>query len=145
MVSADPRPIAVAAAILVRAGRVLLLAAADPAGPWDWPQGPVAPGEPLGAAALRVLAATAGVPATAVRPLLPQERIVRDPAGALRAHVVLFPVLCRWPAGEGAKEGEGPKQGEGPGAGSIAWWDPAAPAPSPLAPGVAALAAAALG
>lgn len=124
------RPRAVAQAVIVEAGRVLLVR--DAAGLWTWPAAPVGLGETLHAAAARA-AAGAGIAAVALAPLLPQDAITRDTTGALAAHLVLFPVLCRGRAGD-------------PLPATARWHDPASAAEpgEPVDPAVAPVAAAAL-
>jgi hypothetical protein len=90
---ADALPTAVVVALVRRGGRLLLVDGRPP-------EGAVALGEPLAAAARRV-AAAAGVTAEPGAPLPARDRIVRAGDGTLLRHEVLFPVPCAWGAGEG--------------------------------------------
>lgn len=90
-----------ALAIVRRDGLLLLVRPAGP-GPWGFPCGPVGLGQPLAEAALQALVAACDVTAEPLALLPPLDAIERHADGSLRAHRVLFPVLCRWRAGQGA-------------------------------------------
>jgi ADP-ribose pyrophosphatase YjhB (NUDIX family) len=104
--SRPARPVPAVLAVVVRGpapARLLLVRRRNPPDPglWGFPGGRIETGESLAAAALRELAEETGVEAAALRPLPPLDVIDRDRAGHICFHYVLFPVLCRWRAGEG--------------------------------------------
>jgi len=87
---------------IVRRDGLLLLVRPAGQGAWGFPCGPVGLGQPLAEAALQALAAAGDVTAEPSALLPPLDAIERHQDGSLRAHRVLFPVLCRWRAGQGA-------------------------------------------
>lgn len=95
-------PRAAVLAVVVRDGRVLLVRRANPpdAGLWGFPGGRIELGEPIAEAALRELHEETSLRARPVRVLGALDVVEHDPAGAVRHHFVLIPVLCRWLTGE---------------------------------------------
>jgi 8-oxo-dGTP diphosphatase len=96
------RPYLAASVAVIRDGRVLLAARANPpgAGVFSLPGGVVEPGETLAEAALRELHEEVGVAAEILGFITPVEVIERDEAGAVRRHFVVCPHVGRWIAGE---------------------------------------------
>ncbi|MAM13513.1 MAG: ADP-ribose pyrophosphatase [Rhizobiaceae bacterium] len=96
------RPIAATIAVVIRAGRVLLVRRANPpdAGCWGFPGGKIERGETLHQAALRELKEETGVNATALRTFTAVDAFDYAGDGRLRRQFVLVAVLCRWLGGE---------------------------------------------
>ena len=96
------RPIAATIAIVIRAGKVLLVRRANPpdAGRWGFPGGKIERGETLHQAALRELKEETGVDATAIRAFTAVDAFDHAEDGKLRRHFILVAVLCHWTAGE---------------------------------------------
>lgn len=96
------RPIAATIAIVIRAGKVLLVRRANPpdAGRWGFPGGKIERGETLHQAALRELKEETGVDATALRTFTAADAFDYAADGGLRRHFILVAVLCRWSDGE---------------------------------------------
>ncbi|MCD1634332.1 NUDIX hydrolase [Martelella mediterranea] len=96
------RPIAATIAIVIRAGKVLLVRRANPpdAGRWGFPGGKIERGETLHQAALRELKEETGVNATALRTFTAVDAFDYAADGGLRRHFILVAVLCQWVDGE---------------------------------------------
>jgi ADP-ribose pyrophosphatase YjhB (NUDIX family) len=96
------RPFIAASVAVIRDGRVLLAARANPpaAHVFSLPGGVVEAGEPLAEAALRELREEVQVEAEILGFIAPVEVIERDEAGAVRRHFVVFPHVARWLSGE---------------------------------------------
>ncbi|UMY16354.1 NUDIX hydrolase [Methylobacterium organophilum] len=97
------RPFLGVSIAVIRDGRVLLAARANPPmrGVWTLPGGLVEPGEALAEAALRELREEVGVEAAVVGPsLTPTEIILRAPDGRVRHHYVVHPHAALWRGGE---------------------------------------------
>jgi 8-oxo-dGTP diphosphatase len=96
------RPFIAASVAVIRDGRVLLAARANPpaAHVFSLPGGVVEAGETLAEAALRELHEEVGVVAEVVAGLPPLEVIARDAQGAVLHHFVIHPHAARWRSGE---------------------------------------------
>jgi ADP-ribose pyrophosphatase YjhB (NUDIX family) len=96
------RPFLAASVAVLRDGKVLLAARANPpaARVFSLPGGVVEPGETLAEAALRELREEVGVEAEMLGFIAPVEVIERDEADAVRRHFVVCAHAARWRAGE---------------------------------------------
>ena len=96
------RPFLAASVAVLRDGKVLLAARANPpaAHVFSLPGGVVEPGETLAEAALRELREEVGVEAEMLGFIAPVEVIERDEADAVRRHFVVCAHAARWRAGE---------------------------------------------
>jgi ADP-ribose pyrophosphatase YjhB (NUDIX family) len=96
------RPFLAASVAVIRDGRVLLAARANPpaAHVFSLPGGVVEAGETLAEAALRELREEVGVEAEILGFLSPVEIIQRDAAGRVERHFVVCAHVARWTGGE---------------------------------------------
>lgn len=125
-----PRP--GASAVVFRDGRVLLAQRAGPlfAGVWSLPGGHVEPGERAIDAAARELLEETGVTAELRGVADVADVILRDEAGALRAHYVVAAFYGAWTGGEAAPGGD---------CRAVQWADPDALGDLTLTQGTAAI------
>lgn len=95
------RPVVATIAVVVEAGRVLLVRRRNPpdAGCWGFPGGKVEEGESLHVAALRELREETGLGAETGRVLTALDVFDHDAEGALRRHFVLIAIACHRPEG----------------------------------------------
>lgn len=96
------RPFLAASVAVIRDGRILLAARANPpaAHVFSLPGGVVEAGETLAAAALRELREEVGVEAEILGFLAPVDIIQRDEAGRVERHFVVCAHVARWTRGE---------------------------------------------
>lgn len=97
-------PVACVAGVLMHDGRLLLVRRANPPdqGLWGCPGGRIEHGETVFAATERELREETGIEARAIRLIEALDLFDRTPDGALRRHIVLLLVRCRWIAGSAA-------------------------------------------
>ncbi|MEP9369487.1 NUDIX hydrolase [Xanthobacter sp. VNH20] len=97
------RPGCGALAVVVRAGKVLLVQRANPPdqGLWGFPGGRIEWGETAAEAAVRELLEETGVAAWAGVSLCALDALDRSGDGEILHHYVLVAVLCHWSSGEG--------------------------------------------
>ncbi len=102
------RPFIAASVAVIRDGKVLLAARANPpaAHLFSLPGGAVEAGETLAGAALRELHEEVGIEAAIIGFIAPVEIIERDEAGVVRRHFVVCAHAARWVAGEGSTGAE---------------------------------------
>lgn len=127
----DPvRPTLAASAAVFKGPRVLLARrAANPgAGLWSLPGGRVEPGETVAEAAAREVMEEVGVEAQIVGLACALDVIIKDPAGALRAHFVVLAHAALWRAGEPQVGAE---------AAEVGWFHPSEVAGLPTTKGLA--------
>lgn len=100
--SASPAPVAAVLAVLVHAGRILLVrrANAPDQGLWGCPGGRIESGETIFAAAERELREETGVEGRATRLLDALDLFERGGDGRLCHHFILLAVTCDWLSGE---------------------------------------------
>ncbi|MFG1421717.1 NUDIX hydrolase [Roseixanthobacter liquoris] len=102
MGGAARRPGCGALAVVVRAGKVLLVQRANPPdqGLWGFPGGRIEWGETAAEAAVRELLEETGIEALAGPSLCALDALDRGAGGEVLHHYVLVAVLCHWRHGE---------------------------------------------